>query len=381
MSLLLKALKQAESVQSATARTSHGADPKVETVDDHARERDWVEPPSLLFGNGNLGDTQPRRGIRWPRLSLVPAVLLVAGVIALGYGIWLYLALQPPAGLPPAGQVASAPAPHEAAQNAAPTMSPALSDAVPAQSRAPTTSAPPATTAPPSPEVAAPATPGASRRSQEPVHKAKVATPVTPPPGTPRPPLPEFHPDPQTALVGQAWAAYQRGALAEAQRLYTQAHARQASPDALLGLAAIAVLQNRDAEAQQLYREVLTLDPRNATAQAALLDLLGNTDDTATESRLKLLLEREPTPQLYQTLAGLYAAQGRWREAQAAYFEAWRGAPDNADYAYNLAVSLDALREYATALTYYEKALAAGGTHRFDRKEAAARVLQLQQAR
>ena len=109
--------------------------------------------------------------------------------------------------------------------------------------------------------------------------------------------------------------------------------------------------------------------------------MLGNTDAQATESRLKILIEREPSPALYQTLGNLYADQQRWNDAQAAYFEAVRGAPGNADYAFNLAVSLDQLRQYPAARTYYEKALALGGAHRFDRAQAEARVQQLQSLR
>lgn len=369
MSLLLKALKQAESAPADTRRAAHDDDLELEPLaDDGASGRGWVEPPGLLFGNTAAGGER-RRVLRWPRLSLVPATLLLAALVAVGYGAWLYFALQPSAALPTPAAAAPAEPPV-----------PATPVAV-SQATAPLESAAP----PPPPPAATPPVRAPVRSAL-----AAVATPPTSPrvptaprdhPATTARPLPQFQPDVHTTLLAQAWGAYQRGALAEAQRLYAEVQARQPGTDALLGLAAIAALQNREAEAQRLYREVLALDPRNAAAQAALFDLVGNTDAAATESRLKMLIEREPSPQLYQTLANLYAEQGRWREAQAAYFDAWRGAPDNADYAYNLAVSLDQLREHAAALTYYEKALGAGGAHRFDRAQAEARMRQLKQAR
>ena len=375
MSLLLKALKQAEAANGAKPGTDRsGSGKQIEedleleplAASDSAQAREWVEPPPLLFGNGPSPEPSRKPAFRWPRLSLVPLTALLAALIALGYGVYLYFALQPPAAVEPSPVNAAAPS------------APAAVPASPVATGPAAAALPPA--APLRPESAAstpaevPALP--SPVPSKPRAEASQDTPARAPAA-----LPRFHPDTQTALLGQAYAAYQRGALAEAQQLYSQAAARTRGVDALLGLAAIASVQNRDTDAQQLYREVLDLDPRNATAQGALLDLLGNTDNQATESRLKTLIEREPSPHLYQTLGNLYAGQGRWNDAQSAYFEAYRSAPDNADYAFNLAVSLDQLRQYPAALTYYEKALAGGGAHRFDRAEAAARVKQLLSAR
>jgi len=374
LSLLLKALKQAEVANGVKPDSGNRIEGDLEleplTPPGTAQAREWVEPPGLLFGSG-AGAPKPRRvrDFRWPQLSLVPLTALLAALIAFGYGLYLYFALQPPAApsLAPANDTAPAAAPGDPA--------PLELESEPASAALP--GAPPAPSAPvpATMPAAAAARPAAARA---PAHPA--ANPVRALAPSAAAPL-LFQPDTQATLLGQAYAAYQRGALAEAQQLYAQAAAHRRSVDALLGLAAIASVQDRDADAQRLYREGLDLDPRNAAAQGALLDLLGNTDGSAAESRLKMLIERDPSPHLHQTLGNLYAGQARWNDAQAAYFEAYRGAPGNADYAYNLAVSLDQLQQFAAALNYYEKALAGGGAHRFDRAQAEARVQQLKPVR
>lgn len=382
MSLLLKALKQAETAH-AEKNAAGSEDPQLEAMasTDPDKAREWLEPPSLLLGNSGLTPASARVPwrLRLPRLSLVPATALLAAVVAMGYGIYLYLALQPPAAVArapvPAAPVVVAPA------SAPPIASEPIDTALtPPAAGAPSLDAVPIMPAPElaepsrehSPRTILPSTRTPSAQTQRP---AEASRPL-PPPNHAAPVL-SFQPDAGSSLLSRAYEAYHEGRLDEAQRLYTQAAVRERSVDALLGLAVIAGIRNRDEDAARLYREVLDRDPRNAAAQAALLDLLGNTDKQATESRLKTLIEREPNANLYQTLGNLYAEQNRWGDAQAAYFEAYRAAPGNADYAFNLAVSLDRLRQSEAARAYYEKALSLRGTHRFERAQAETRIRQI----
>src|SRR5262249_43234264 len=66
---------------------------------------------------------------------------------------------------------------------------------------------------------------------------------------------------------------------------------------------------------------------------------------------------------LHFTLGNQLAQQGRWAEAQQAYFKAMAADPDNPDFAFNLAVSLDHLRQSKLAADYYRRAIALAEKH------------------
>lgn len=103
--------------------------------------------------------------------------------------------------------------------------------------------------------------------------------------------------------------------------------------------------------------KVLEIDPQNANAHAGLLNLVAGQDPAAAELRLKALIQSHPSAQAYFSLGNVYARQQRWLPAEQAYFEAARLMPDNPDYAFNLAVSLEHIGQGQTALHQYRRAL------------------------
>jgi Tfp pilus assembly protein PilF len=166
-----------------------------------------------------------------------------------------------------------------------------------------------------------------------------------------------------------AYQAYQTGDFAMAGELYTtvlnKAGASPPSRDALLGMAAVAQQQSQDALALRYYSEVLALDPQDPIAHAALYALLNNGDLAGAESRLKILLAQHPQiAPLHFVMGNHYAQQSRWSEAQHAYFIASSLEPDNARYAFNLAVSLDHLGQLPRSAQHYRRALQLDGVDR-----------------
>lgn len=279
-----------------------------------------------------------------PGLRIRPAMAigLLAGVVALGFAVYVYLQItnpgmfirQPPPVAKPLTPLAQAPA---AAQTPIATGS-VIAPAEPSGAQNRATEQQPVRTP-------APAEPVQARSSTEtPRNSIQVSA------GAAEPQL-----NPQ---LGQAYAALQSGKLDAARQLYADAaRSEPRNINALLGLAAIAMQESRPEEANRLYFNVLDLDPRNAYAQTGLIAMMGRADPAAAESKLKQLIAREPLASLYFTLGNLYGDQSRWAEAQQAYFQAHQMEPANPDYAYNLAVGLEHIGQPRLATGFYQRAV------------------------
>lgn len=178
----------------------------------------------------------------------------------------------------------------------------------------------------------------------------------------------------------RGYAAFEAGDLAGARQAYSAVlRTLPGQRDALLGLGAVALAENRLTEAHVHYSAVLAAAPDHPVATAAMFLIEGGRGTVATEAKLKLLLDRGlDAPYLQFALGNLYAREQRWGDAQQAYFQAFRAQPRNADYAFNLAVSLDRLGQRRAALDYYRQAEALQGPNTaFDGAAVAARIAAL----
>ncbi len=305
----------------------------------------------LAAGNG----APPNRNKLWLALGA-----LVLGL--LGIGVYFWLQLQ---GLSQ-NNMAARPAPVAAQPQPlppAPMTTPIFAPPMPVAA----VEAPPSQ---PMPEMPAPLT----RERPMPQERQPALPPEQPSPIHLSRGKPATNP-----LLERAYGALQREDFAAAVQDYDKV--LQADPrntDALLGMASIAGREGQTAKAETLYLKALEADPKNPVALAGLVSLLGNGDPVAAESRLKNLLVAQPEAgHAHFALGNVYARQGRWSEAQQAYFKSLASDGDNPDYLFNLAVSLDHLRQVKPAQQYYQAALgaAAGRSAMFD-KEGARRRLQ-----
>ena len=182
--------------------------------------------------------------------------------------------------------------------------------------------------------------------------------------------------------VQEGYAKLQGNHLDAARRDYDKALASDPNNvDALLALAAIAQRQGHTGDADRYLKRAIEADPSSPAAQAAAFGSNAGGDQQANESRLKSLLATQPeSGPLNFALGNLHARQGRWSEAQQAYFNAVAADADNPDYLFNLAVSLDQLRQPKVAAQHYRLALEASQRHpaAFDRERVKLRLSELQ---
>ncbi len=287
---------------------------------------------------------------RW-KLGLVPTTFIFCAIIGSIYGYYVWRELNPPVqrvaerpATPPAPTPITATAPPPLIANITPTA--ATPPQPPAAETAPVVTAPtiekPATL---NYTIAKPRTKGTARPaapktpSGMSIERQQVTDTITP------------------ALL-DAYQAYQRGDYTTALRGYKEVLKQDGrNRDALLGLGAIAQQQGQDQAAQHYYRQVLLLDPRDPIALGAMTAYsAGNGVDT--ESQLKQMLTEQPrSAALNYALGNVYADQSRWGDAQQAYFNARMLEPSNAQFTYNLAVSLDHLGQSKLAVQYYQQAL------------------------
>ncbi|HIF51722.1 MAG TPA: tetratricopeptide repeat protein [Thiotrichaceae bacterium] len=160
-------------------------------------------------------------------------------------------------------------------------------------------------------------------------------------------------------VVKQAFKAYQDGRYDAAKSIYESVLISDPdNRDVHLGLAAIAISNQDRKNAYTHYVHLLELNPADSLAMNGLISLSNSADPVKDESAIKLLIQREgDVPYLYFSLGNIYAKQQRWPNAQQAFFDAYRLDNTNSDYVLNLAISLDQIGQYDSALGFYETAI------------------------
>jgi tetratricopeptide (TPR) repeat protein len=186
----------------------------------------------------------------------------------------------------------------------------------------------------------------------------------------------------ENVAVREAFNAYQNGHYGAAKSLYKSVLKNEPdNRDAHLGLAAIAISEGDRKSAYSHYVHLVELNPLDTLAMSSLIGLSNSADPVQDESAIKLLIQQDDSiPYLYFLLGNLYAKQKRWTSAQQAFFDAYRLDTTNADYVLNLAISLDQLGQYRTALDFYKTAidLTQHSSSRFDPVSVNQRILTIE---
>lgn len=322
MSLLMKALKRAETAHAPIQHTRRAVPAASNTASGASA--------------GALRDERLRAAAAWS----------VAALAVLGAAIYGYLLWREPEPL------VLSPAPTNISATALTAMiEPSVQ------------SAPPTTAAQTQPQSTQPSQVESPTLPPEPIPSAQAKSPSLPRSVVPdNNPQISVHQNSEAPVSGvqRAYQALRAGQISHARTLYLEALAEDTGVDALLGLAAIAANSGDSRQAAAYYREALLREPNNSAALAGIALLASSGDPQAAQKPLERMAEKTDSASVRAALGNVYAGQGKWQAAQEAYFEAFRKEPDNANHAYNLAVSLDQLGERALALEYYRKALSLG---------------------
>lgn len=183
--------------------------------------------------------------------------------------------------------------------------------------------------------------------------------------------------------------AYQelvRGSLPVAERRYRDLLAKdRLNPDIWTGLGAVLLRLGKPEEAESMFRRAQELNPTDPYTRAMLLSL-SRSPDAYKDSQYTTLAnnagQSASQAAAFALLAAEHAAAKRWNEAQQAFFNALTADPGNPDYAYNLAVTLEHMRQPRLAYDFYRQALEFAKSKRpgFDLPRAQSRLLALKPA-
>lgn len=341
------------------------------------RAEEAAHAAQVMFEAKTAADDRRGRGMLWATLGAIAVVVASAAAY-----VWYQIRVLSPAPVPIVTRRAPPPLPQAAASAAPPPAAPIgePARATPAQPSAPAPAT--VTVAPPPLLAAAPIAP--APRAEDPVARLLREAPAA---NAPRPlELQRSVDAPRVpADVGAGYQALRNGDLGEARRRYEAALAAEPlSVDARLGIATVEARAGNRGLANAHYRRALEADPRNPTALAGLAALADGAAPEAVEAQLREDIARFPdSAGLRFALGSHYAAQGRWGEAQAAFYEAHRIDPTAADIAYNLAVSLDHMGQPKLAADFYRRAVEAARVQpaQFDPAPVRRRIAELSAAR
>ena len=188
--------------------------------------------------------------------------------------------------------------------------------------------------------------------------------------------------DPIAEKLDQAWQAYDDGRYSSAKNLYIEVlNSEENNRDALLGLGAIAVMEKDYAPARDIYMSLLEQDPRDPIAIAAIASLQSDGVSLQGDEKFlqNMLLKNPNAAHLNFALGNVYAQQEKWKSAQQSYFKAWQQDIENADYIFNLAVSLDQLGKTEQAINLYRESLSKSNNKQisFSREDVQKRITEL----